>query len=547
MKKTLLLLLSALLLLSTAPMSLADDEPTPIATRAELALLAENPSGSFLLTDDIDMGGEPWTPIAFSGTLDGGGHTLYNLTVTAPGVETVTTYDGNRKEYDTALAGLFTVLDGATVRNLNLMGAYIAVETEQNCFIAGLAGYAKNATVENCVAEVYATLTLSGTNEGVAGLIGFCDESTVQSCTVDCELSFIDTNPDVDCEEFLGGVYACGSGRVFDCSVKTRGYAEIYGYAHNGGVVGMHKLRRGSAFKPRIVRSTVEADITFFEVAPSKRMYCEALVGEDGAKDCYLGSNQVVSFHKTGSREAFRARAEACEQPTLETVVTEPTCTAWGFSTETCAVCGRTRRFAYTAPAHRYEAVTHEPTCTADGEAVYTCVFCGDTYTETLPASGHTPGDWTVNEAQDAEECRCTVCGEMLETRPYTPEATPAPEKTDKPSSAQTAEPALDTVNVQRIELSDTSLVIPYGENGHITVTVYPENATDKTCIWSSTARSVAMVLEDGTVKTGTPGAATLVCRSADGTVSATCTVKVERSLWQNIQHYVLFGWLFGY
>ena len=55
------------------------------------------------------------------------------------------------------------------------------------------------------------------------------------------------------------------------------------------------------------------------------------------------------------------------------------------------------------------------------------------------------------------------------------------------------------------------------------------------------------MVLEDGTVKTGTPGAATLVCRSADGTVSATCTVKVERSLWQNIQHYVLFGWLFGY
>ena len=76
---------------------------------------------------------------------------------------------------------------------------------------------------------------------------------------------------------------------------------------------------------------------------------------------------------------------------------------------------------------------------------------------------------------------------------------------------------------------------------------VYPENATDKTCIWSSTARSVAMVLEDGTVKTGTPGAATLVCRSADGTVSATCTVKVERSLWQNIQHYVLFGWLFGY
>ena len=550
MKKTLMVLLSALLLLSSIPSSLADGEPTLIASRADFALLAENPSGSFILTDDLDMGDEPWTPIPFFGTFDGDGHTLYNLAVNTPGAQTVTTYDGNRKEYDTVFAGLFSVLDGATVQNLHLKGAYITVETEKDCFIAGLAGYAKNTLIENCTAEVYASLTLSGTNEGVGGLIGFCDESTIQSCGVECVLSFLDTNQDVDCEEFLGGIYACGSGRVLDCKVKTRGYAEIYGYAHNGGVVGMHKLRRGTKFAPRLLRTTVEAEIAFFEVAPSKRMYCEALIGEDGAKDCYMAGNTVISFAKTGSREPMRARPEACETPDLETAVVAPTCETWGYTVETCRVCGNTRRLAYTAPAHSYVAVA-TATCTEPGETVYTCSICGDSYTEALPALGHTPGDWTVNEARDAEERRCAVCGEIIETRPYTPETpapieTLAPDKTAEPANEPAAEPTLAPVYAERIELSETSLAIPYGENGHITVTVYPENAADKSYTWSSTARSVAMVLEDGTVKTGMPGAATLVCRSADGKVSASCTVRVERTLWQNIRHYVLFGWLFG-
>ncbi len=553
MKKTLLVFLSALLLLSSVPLSLADGEPTPIASRADFALLAEDPTGRFILTDDLDMGGEPWTPIPFSGTLDGGGHTLYNLTVNAPGAETVTTYDGNRKEYDTVLAGLFSVLDGATVRNLHVRGAYITVETEKDCFIAGLAGYAKNSLLENCTAEVYASLTLSGTNEGVGGLIGFCDESTIQSCGVECVLSFLDTNPDVDCEEFLGGVYACGSGRVLDCTVKTRGYAEIYGYAHNGGVVGMHKLRRGTKFAPRLLRTTVEAEIAFFEVAPSKRMYCEALIGEDGAKDCYMAGNTVVSFAKTGSREPMRARPEACGTPDLETAVVAPTCEAWGYSVETCRVCGNMRRFAYTAPAHSYVVAAATATCTEPGETVYTCSVCGDSYTEPLPALGHTPGEWTVNESGDVEEQRCAVCGETMDTRPIAVSETPAPtqapaERTQsaEPTAAPTASDGADPVYAERIELSETSLVIPYGENGHITVTVYPENAADKSYTWSSTARSVAMVLEDGTVRTGTPGTATLICRSADGKASATCIVKVERTLWQNIRHYVLFGWLFG-
>ena len=50
-----------------------------------------------------------------------------------------------------------------------------------------------------------------------------------------------------------------------------------------------------------------------------------------------------------------------------------------------------------------------DPTCTEDGYVEYTC-DCGDSYTDPLPATGHSWGEWTP--AGDGEEVRsCEVCG----------------------------------------------------------------------------------------------------------------------------------------
>lgn len=50
-----------------------------------------------------------------------------------------------------------------------------------------------------------------------------------------------------------------------------------------------------------------------------------------------------------------------------------------------------------------------DPTCTEDGYIEYTC-DCGDTYTDPLPATGHSWGEWMP--AGDGEEVRsCEVCG----------------------------------------------------------------------------------------------------------------------------------------
>ena len=90
-------------------------------------------------------------------------------------------------------------------------------------------------------------------------------------------------------------------------------------------------------------------------------------------------------------------------------VVTDPTCTAEGYTTHTCSVCGDT----YTddkiaALGHKYVSVVTDPTCTVDGYTTYTCSVCGDDYTaDPVPATGHKYGEVTIT--WNADNTKCTA------------------------------------------------------------------------------------------------------------------------------------------
>jgi hypothetical protein len=61
------------------------DGTTPVSNATELQAMSG--SGSYILVADVNMLGVTWTPIAsFSGTLDGDGHTISNLTINNPTV-----------------------------------------------------------------------------------------------------------------------------------------------------------------------------------------------------------------------------------------------------------------------------------------------------------------------------------------------------------------------------------------------------------------------------------------------------------------------------
>ncbi len=145
-------------------------DPYQIGSGAELAWLANavnNASGVtklyVVLTDDIDLGNQPWTPIGkdfyeFSGVFDGKGHVVEGLKVS-----------------NAADAGLFGVAKGAAIKNLVVRGSVTGTDNA-----AGILAKAKSeaCTIENCGNE--ATVTVTKSSGGYAGGILGSTSANVQ-------------------------------------------------------------------------------------------------------------------------------------------------------------------------------------------------------------------------------------------------------------------------------------------------------------------------------------------------------------------------------
>lgn len=117
------------------------------------------------LDTNIDLTGKDWTPIgtsnSYSGTFDGGGHTITGLTVTT------------NDEY----AGLFGWLGKAgTVKNVVMEGVQIT-KNHSSGFAGGVAGYSMG-TIENC--------SVSGSVSGtvyVGGVVGAQWDGSITGCS----------------------------------------------------------------------------------------------------------------------------------------------------------------------------------------------------------------------------------------------------------------------------------------------------------------------------------------------------------------------------
>ena len=129
------------------------------------------------LTADIDLTGKNWTPIGtsfsnkYTGTFDGGGHTIKGLTVT--------TYD--------QFVGLFGSIGNAgTVKNVMMEDVQIT-SNRSSGFAGGVAGYSEG-TIENCSVSgsVSGTVYVGGVvGAQIGGSITGCSSSATVKGTVD--------------------------------------------------------------------------------------------------------------------------------------------------------------------------------------------------------------------------------------------------------------------------------------------------------------------------------------------------------------------------
>jgi len=85
-------------------------------------------------------------------------------------------------------------------------------------------------------------------------------------------------------------------------------------------------------------------------------------------------------------------------------------------------------------------------------------------------------------------------------------------------------------VSVSSVTLDKTSATLYVNETLSLTATVLPENATDKTLLWSSSDPAVAKV-ENGTVTALTGGVAVITAESRLGGIKATCSIEVREHI----------------
>ncbi|MBR2229529.1 MAG: leucine-rich repeat protein [Prevotella sp.] len=82
-------------------------------------------------------------------------------------------------------------------------------------------------------------------------------------------------------------------------------------------------------------------------------------------------------------------------------------------------------------------------------------------------------------------------------------------------------------VTVGSVKLDQTEVTVKKGKTVTLKASVYPSTLEDKSVIWESSDRTIAIVSHEGVVKGVKAGTATITCTSVATGLSATCTVTV--------------------
>ena len=182
----------------------------------------QNRGAYAVLTTNIDLNNEPWTPIGnytegnqiyYEGTFDGGGHTISGLNVTGEFV----------------YAGLFGTVKDGTIKSLTVAGK--VSPSNSQCIVGGIVGYASNAVIKNCSNHCSVT---GRTTSIIGGIAGFNSSGAI----IDCYN--VGTISGINYAEAIGGIVGSNSGTISNCyNVGTvsndTSVGEIAG--HNNGTV----------------------------------------------------------------------------------------------------------------------------------------------------------------------------------------------------------------------------------------------------------------------------------------------------------------------
>lgn len=268
-------------------------DPYQIGSGAELAWLADkvnNASGVtklyVVLTDDIDLGGQPWTPIgkfgfssgdrSFSGSFRGNGHTVKGLNASA--------------EY----AGLFGSINDAEITGVVVQGTVVSTNTN-NGDAGGIVGRAIGTTnkIINCGNEAAVS---GGCNVG--GILG---NSQNGSCAL--EITGCYNSGRVSAKDRAAGIVARFNGSSSAITLNTcYNTGEITSESYASGIYGSNSVTISDSYTVGAISGKDASSSSAFSTG-----------SYDTLTNCYYLTGSVPTGAKVGAATAMSDAAMRTE------------------------------------------------------------------------------------------------------------------------------------------------------------------------------------------------------------------------------------------
>ena len=209
---------------------------------------AQNAAACAVLTTNIDLTGEAWTPIGsesnpYTGTFDGAGYTISGMTL-----ENAESYSGlfgnvTGTVRDFTVTGTITITGSEAVSKVGGAVGSLGIATAGgtvsagNDHIGGVVGSMpenSSPTVENCVYTGGINITVAAGS--VAGVVGYIRTGTIQNCANQGGISVSGSGGSV------GGILGyCNNKSIKITACYNTGIISASGTANVGAIVGQNK------------------------------------------------------------------------------------------------------------------------------------------------------------------------------------------------------------------------------------------------------------------------------------------------------------------
>ena len=448
----------------------APDGYKEIHNIADLMGIRNDPSGNYILMNDIDMteetqkggswdSGMGWTPIeTFSGNLDGNGYRIKGMTIYGEAVENV---------------GLFGKLDGATIMNLGVIDVNIDVERNGDLNAGAIAGYMTNGS---SIVESYSSGKLK------------------------------EKNTDSRNYYYIGGI----AGDMYDGNIIINSFsmADVSlssdnNYCYAGGIVGMARTNNSYSDPIYLVNCYSCGKVQSEKNAPGGIIACD-YNGNSDIRNCFYRKDKV---DQTSTISGVKPLTDAAMKHAQSFT---------GFDFEDTWEIDEYSNYNYPQiKDNRYIKVENLKLISPPKKTTYL-------QGEKLDLTGAS----VKIVYEDENKANIVVTKDMLESYDMSKIGT---HRITVNRGNRKVHFDIEVVGrpVQSITLSNQSLQLNKGKSAQLKATPLPANASDKTITWESGDKSIATVDENGKVTARGAGTTTITVRATSG-VTAKCKVTVK-------------------